>query len=301
MNNNNSSSSDSVGLVTILIRLIVVVVSLVALYYLYRTLYTDKSVKATTLLQGKRQADISPDVVPAMPAPFEGGEYTFSTWVYINSFNKNMNTRKHIFEIKGDNFSTLLVALGAFKNTLVVRTHNKDIVVGENFQGMAASSKARQTTEAFQGAGGATSTQPPNAADASTAGTLSKEDVGRMFTPMAMDDSLLTTPQTCDLPEIDMQRWVLITVVLSGRTIDVYLDGKLARSCVTSSYYKVDPTGVKPVICGRGGFDGYVSNMAVANYGMSPDEIYRTYLSGPEGGFSNVLDSVTSMFTGSSV
>jgi hypothetical protein len=92
----------------------------------------------------------------------------------------------------------------------------------------------------------------------------------------------------------------MLTVVLTGRTIDVYLDGKLSRSCMSQSFYKVDPTGVKPVLADRGGFDGYIGNTSVANYAMNPDEIYRTYLSGPEGAASmDFIGWFISLFKGS--
>jgi hypothetical protein len=92
----------------------------------------------------------------------------------------------------------------------------------------------------------------------------------------------------------------MITVVLTGRTIDVYLDGKLSRSCMSHSFYKVDPTGVKPVLTDRGGFDGYIGNTSVANYAMNPDEIYRGYLSGPEGAASmDFIGWFISLFKGS--
>jgi hypothetical protein len=114
-----------------------------------------------------------------------------------------------------------------------------------------------------------------------------------------MDDSLLTTPAICDLPEIDMQRWTMITVVLTGRTIDVYIDGKLSRSCLGASYFKVDPTGVTPVITARGGFDGHTANVSVANYAMNPDEIYRNYLTGPTGvGSMDIVGWIASLFKG---
>jgi hypothetical protein len=119
-----------------------------------------------------------------------------------------------------------------------------------------------------------------------------------MFQENAMDDSLLTEPPMCDLPEVDLQRWVMVTVVMSGRTTDVYMDGKLARSCVGPSYYKVDPTGVTPKICERGGFDGYVSGMSVANYALNPDEIYRAYLSGPEGVGTDIFGWLYATFGG---
>ena len=285
----NSRSSSGFGFITI----IYVVLGLVAIYYLYRFLYTSTTSNTVILVHGQMGANIQPATLPSIPAPFEGGEYSFNTWVYISSLNKNLNTRKHIFELQGKYFSTLLVGLGAFNNTLIVRTHTQDPSL-DGFQSGSGSGSGSGSLRKPP-----TKTTPPNAADAMSVGNLSTSTVDAMFTPLAMDDSLLTTPTVCDLPEIDLQRWTMITVVLSGRTIDVYLDGKLSRSCMASSYYRVDPTSVKPVIADRGGFDGYIGNTAVGNYAMNPDEIYRTYLSGPSGSSMNIFTWFVSLFKGS--
>ena len=348
---NSSGTPNGFGLLTI----IYVFIGLIAIYFLYRYLYINVDNKSTILVGGKRAGDSSPDKLPTIPTPYEGGDYSFSTWIYVSSFNKNRNARKHLFELQGKYFSTLLVGLGAFKNTLFVRTHTNDPSV-EGFQAAngitfpitfsdlkhRANSQMFQSIDGFQagtgaagtgaagtgaagtgaagtgaagtgaagtgaagtgaagtgaagtgaaGTGaagtGATATKsvvPPNASD--KIGNLSATMVSSMFAQLAMGDELLDTPPICDLPEIDLQRWTMITVVLSGRTIDVYLDGKLSRSCMGASFYKVDPTGVKPVLTDRGGFDGYTGQTYVANYAMNPDEIYRAYLAGPDGGGS---------------
>jgi hypothetical protein len=120
-----------------------------------------------------------------------------------------------------------------------------------------------------------------------------------------MDDTILDATPTCDLPEIDMQRWTHLGVVLSGRMIDVYLDGKLSRSCITKSYYKVDPTGVnlkmlqKPNTDGENGFDGHISNVSLSNFPLTPSEIYRIYANGPFGTSTDVFTWTSSLFTGS--
>jgi hypothetical protein len=269
-----------------IINVIFVIIGLFCIYYLYRFLYSSANTTATTLVGGQQSAAVHPAPITTAPTPFEGGEYSVNTWIYVSSYNKNMNTRKHILEIKGQYFSTLLIALGAFKNTLTVRTHSDSVV--EGFQSNAGSGSGS----------GITSTNTPNTGKN---GSLAVADVDALFAPMAMDDAILTTPPICDLPEIDLQRWTMVTVVLSGRTIDVYLDGKLSRSCTSSSYYKVDPTGVSMNILDRGGFDGYIGNTMVGAYSMNPDEIYRAYLSGPNGASMDILRWIESLFRGAKV
>ena len=307
-NQKNAQSNNTFGIFTIIFLLL----GITAIYYLYTFLYSSSESKMVLLSGPKRSADSPLEKPPTIPSPYEGGEYSVNTWVYISSFNKNRNTRKHIFELKGTYFSSLLIGLGAYNNTLVVRTHTKDPSV-ESFAdaqgitvpaGIATQLGAGQSSQGVNPRvtyvpGTSGSTVPPNAADATSAGNLSAGTVNSMFTPTAMNDSLLTTPPVCDLPEIDLQRWTMITVVLSGRTIDVYRDGKLSRSCMTPSYYKVDPTGVKALMTERGGFDGYTANTSVANYAMNPDEIYRAYLLGPDGVNMDVFSWFVSLFKGS--
>ena len=250
------------------ISIIFLLLGLVAIYYMYRFLYTSSSDKQTPLVTQQRAADSSPSNLPLIPVPYEGGEYSVNMWVYVNSFNKNRNTRKHLFELQGQYFSTLLIGLGAFNNTLMVRTHTKD-PSSEGFQDKSKKAyKVIEASEGFQNAGSGTgsgtgsgmpmviggggsgpgsgagsgagsgpgpgsvpaaappspntvshSAVPPNAG--TSIGNLSATSVNTLFTPLAMDDALLNSPPMCDLPEIDMQRWTMITVVLSGRTSDV--------------------------------------------------------------------------------
>jgi hypothetical protein len=222
---------------------------------------------------------VAPTKPPTAPTPFEGGEYSVNTWVYINSFNTNLNTPKHVLEIKGENFSTLLIALGAMNNTLIVRTHNENVVSG------------------FQSGGGSPppgrGSPPPS--EGPVQGSLAASDVDSIFSYGYTTDS---PPPICDLPQVDLQRWTMITVVLSGRTTDVYLDGKLSRSCTSPSYYRVDPTGVTMNLLDRGGFDGYIGNTSSGAYTMNPDEIYRAYLGGPNGSSMNVISWFLSLFKG---
>ena len=284
-----------------LVNVIFVILALFAIYYLYRFLYSTANSTATVLVRGQHAANLPPASIPVSPIPYEGGEYSVNTWIYVSSFNTNRNARKHIFEIKGQYFSTLLLTLGAFKNTLTVRTYNNDISQGFQSGGSGSGSKGGSK-------GGSTSGSKPTDTDSEdtwsptdtgdyTSGSLSASDVNALFKPMAMDDSI-AAPAPCDLPEIALQRWTMVTVVLSGRTTDVYIDGKLARSCIGGSYYKVDPTGVKMTIADRGGFDGYIGNTSVASYSMNPSEIYNAYLSGPQGSSMDVLTWISSIFSG---
>ena len=53
----------------------------------------------------------------------------------------------------------------------------------------------------------------------------------------------------CDLTDIDLQRWINITVSVNGRIVDVYYDGKLARSCVLPTIPVASDNGQQIVRC----------------------------------------------------
>lgn len=299
----STSGSGTLGMSALTIGF--VIVGLVAIFYMYTYVYKNAQFSGSVLVSNKISARTPPTLPSSYKLPTEGGEYTVNVWVYINSFNSNMNTPKHIFEIYGAKFSTLLIALGAFKNTLMVRTHTAD--PGQMTTSGSGSGSTQGFTDFTELTGPknetpdnsvATSTTPPNVEGFANNDSLTPSVVSGLFKPKAANDSLMITPPPCDLPEIDLQRWTLVTVVLSGRTTDVYLDGKLARSCGNPSYFKVDPAGTSIKMLQNSGFDGYVGKTSVANYGMNPDEIYKTYLSGPEGSPLDILKWIESLFVG---
>ena len=323
---------------TILITIVIVLISLTALYFLYKFVGGSSLASGVQIIKAQIPANIANTNLPNISGLYEGGDYAVSVWIYINSYNINRNTQKHVLEIGGANFSTLLIALGAFKNTLMVRTHSRDsesVVVGGPTNTQVppnsnvsseplptltqAASKPPGTVRSFYDASGVLNhfnragrrldatgkvienfqNATPGSSDATRQdGSLTARDLDALFAPLAMDDSLLNPTQICDIPVIDMQRWVNITVALSGRTIDVYMDGKLARSCLTPSYYKVDPTGVKLKITERGGFDGYINGVSMYNYPLSPADVYHIYQAGPTGTAAGVGSLIASLFTG---
>ena len=100
----------------------------------------------------------------------------------------------------------------------------------------------------------------------------------------------------CDLPEVDLQRWVNLTVSVNGKTVDVYLDGKLARSCVLPDFYKVDAGGYSASLLEYGGFGGQISTTSVYDAALNPEQVYKKYMAGPEP-ITGIVQWLTSFLT----
>ena len=242
--------------------IIVVIVLVVSLYYLYQYLYGDATISVATVVNGPQTSIRTAGkaiVYPStnLPPLYEGGEYSVSFWMYINDYKYRRDLNKHVLSLGGlstTGFDTLRIYLGAFKNTLSVRVHSK--------------STAGILTP------GAGSTPGP------TTDVLPLSSFNREFdvSPQGVESTYFPS---CDLVEVDLQRWINITVVLSGRSVDVYMDGKLARSCVLPSFFKVDPAGYQMTLLDKMGFGGFISNVNAYGYALNPEQVYRNFMVGP--------------------
>jgi hypothetical protein len=256
--------------------LFIIIIGLVSLYYIYKFLFKSAE-ESKVVLTGVKKADMDTAItIPAttLPTLVEGGEYTVSFWMYVNNWAHMANKNKHILSIGSagstpNDFHTLLVYLGQQVNSLKIRVH---------------------------------------AADSTTAnGTMPNPEVvvsGATYTTTFANASvngglLESSHPLCDLPEVDLQKWVYVSIVMNGKTVDVYLDGKLARSCILPTFYRVPISGYSMRICDNKGFGGYISSVKAASYAQAPDEIWKQYMAGPNAAGS-FLDYLKSFFDPSS-
>ena len=263
-----------------LIPILLVFLGLIALYYLYQYLFGPRGTNAYTLISKTRSATTDPSqpiVITSnnLPNIYEGGELTVSSWIYINNWSYRAGFNKSILTIGGPNFDIIRVYLGGNKPSLKVRLQTR-----ENSGTIQPSSMATTATT--------TATTVP-------VESLEKGTQNATFNILQTDSGLLDASPLCDLPEIDLQRWVNITVAINGKTVDVYLDGKLARSCVLPSFYKVDAGGYSAYLLSYGGFGGQIANTTVYDTALNPEQVYKNYMAGPEP-ITNIWDWLSSFF-----
>ena len=87
------------------------------------------------------------------------------------------------------------------------------------------------------------------------------------------------SPHRCTINNFPLQRWVNLIICLNNRTLDVYLNGKLVRTCVLPGIAKVDVS--KDVfITPLGGFSGFTSNFQFWPNATNPQEAYNIYKKG---------------------
>ncbi len=259
-----------------IVNIIYIVAAIVLVYYLVMYYFnggelkdiqvvTNKLKTNTPAADGGAQQKVVEVVKADSTTARAGAEYTISAWIYVNSYNTS-----------GDKFQSVL----AFFDDAA----------------SASGSTANKTLESalFMGLH---PTQPkmvirPGKIMGQAGGDMVTYDIsgsgdGRTFTHKGSSqlsiNSTADTHEVCDVMDIDLQRWMNITVSMNGRIMDVYLDGKLARSCILPNVQNLSTKGAQAIVlCPTNTtFTGYISGVMYSNYAVTPDVIYARYQAGP--------------------
>ncbi len=252
---------------------------IVGLYYLYDFLYgKNVSFASVDLVSDVRSAtkttpigDTGMKAVAAteLTGLLDGGQYTASFWMYVADARSSTGVPTkliHLMEISKDRMAKetekkgntlLFVGLNPLNGSLIVRQSASDTPMIKN-------AATTQTSSVYN---------LDSLITNYNAGSVYKQD------------------DRCDILQgVEYQRWLLVTVVGNGRTLDVYLDGKLARSCVYNSNFALgSPNGSATAYFGlnnESALKGFFSGGKFYNYALTPDAIWALYQAGPTGYFT---------------
>lgn len=239
---------------SVIVNIIYVIAFLVVMYYLYKFLMEGSGLEQDLLNVKLDASDIATvqsrtlsithdaDNRPTGLRINQNGEYTISMWVYISNYDYRAGRVKPVFTIADAGKPTSYLMTGFL--------YPNEAKMGIRTHTMNASTDALTNRSKY------------------TALVNSTE----IDSDMAM----------CDLKDVDMQRWVHIAVTVNGRIMDVYMDGKLARSCILPGLPDASISGAQTLVMGpNGGFGGYVCGVQFFGYAATPDRIYTTYQGGP--------------------
>lgn len=106
------------------------------------------------------------------------------------------------------------------------------------------------------------------------------------------EDNTSSLVHNCKIKDVPLQKWVCLIVSLYGRSMDVYLDGKLVKTCPLPGVAKAC-NNVPVLITPGGGFSGYTSAFQFYNTASNPQDAYNIYR---RGFGSNALNSAFNKF-----
>ena len=171
-----------------------------------------------------------------------GDDFSITFWMYIKDINWRTSNNKFILSL-GEAIGgkqSLLVYLSAYKYGLHVRTN----AVNDS----------------------STDVRP-----------LQDQDVSPTFKTQS---SIVPSKSACDINNVDLQKWVHVSIVSSAKTLDVYLEGKLARSCILPGNIHF-PQIYYLNLFAYNGFGGFISNLTTHDYSLNPEQIWTKYMAGP--------------------
>ena len=84
---------------------------------------------------------------------------------------------------------------------------------------------------------------------------------------------------TCMVANIPIQKWVNLVASVYGRTMDLYIDGKLVRTCLLPGTAFVNPNADIHVTPNHG-FDGWTSRLQYFPNAINPQEVWNIYVQG---------------------
>jgi hypothetical protein len=96
--------------------------------------------------------------------------------------------------------------------------------------------------------------------------------------------SIVTIPEAstvfnCGIPNVPLQKWCNFLMTSYGRTIDLYLDGKLVRTCVLPGVPKIE-SGASVYLTPNGGFSGWTSSFKYWGESVNPEKAWEVYKEG---------------------
>jgi hypothetical protein len=88
-----------------------------------------------------------------------------------------------------------------------------------------------------------------------------------------------TVVHTCSVSNVPIQRWVNLIVSVYGRSMDVYIDGKLVRTCLLPGVASVN-NSANVYVTPLGGFEGWTSKFQYYPNSINPQEAWNIYSRG---------------------
>ena len=103
--------------------------------------------------------------------------------------------------------------------------------------------------------------------------------------PSTKSTSTNSVIHTCMVSNIPIQKWVNLVASVYGRSMDIYIDGKLVRTCLLPGIAQIN-SNADLHVTPKGGFDGWTSKIQYYPTALNPQEVWNIYAAGYSNGLS---------------
>jgi hypothetical protein len=224
------------------------IVIIVLLYIIYSYIASDRNTLNSQITAGNVMTIIDPS--SSGINNMNSSNFTYSVWFYINDWNYRYGEPKTI--------------LGRSNAAIVQK------------ESMTTTNDITLTTEP--------STNQPDLSNLQPC----------PFVVLGAKENNLTISVTCytnastnsqgivynlEIVNIPIQKWVNLYFSIYGRTLDVYIDGKLVRTGILPGTAKISPNA-NIYLTPNGGFNGWTSKLQYWNTSSNPQMAWDTYIKG---------------------
>ena len=300
------------------VKVIFLALLLVLVYLVYKSI-EKKYRERPMLISGMKDARV------ALELPREnitesrvGNEFSYLFWIKVDDWGHNFSKPKHILHIGDKSGNSVCPGIWLYpkNNNLMVRvdTHHRLSNINKTLGGKTCQNWISQYPHKHRfdpakhpnkGLGDHNYCRDPDnyyKGKGSWCYTTDKHKRWEKCSDNAYDSPQSMNPSVnkdeigenkkCDIVDIPIQRWIHIGVTLSNRTLDVYINGELSRSCTLENVPLKN--GGDIFINQDGGFNGYISNLQYISHAVNESHIKGVYNKGANESESDVLDKYNS-------
>lgn len=94
------------------------------------------------------------------------------------------------------------------------------------------------------------------------------------------DNNLEIAHHNCEIHNIPLQKWTNIIISVNTKVIDVYLNGKLVKTCIMQKPPVLGTTQEKVFLTPGNGFTGETANFRFFSDSLNPQQAWNVYKSG---------------------
>ena len=224
--------------------ILLIIVIIVLLYIVIRYITTDVNT-LTGLTSGTSMTTIDATTLAQSASGSNSSNFAYSIWFYVNDWNYRYGEPKVIYGRMG----------------------------------------AGDTGSSEPSAGTPTGIMKMGPCPAVILGPISNNlDIALTVYPGldSMSDTTTTSNSmlhNCAIPNVPIQKWLNLLISVYGRSLDVYLDGKLVKTCVLPGIAKInDNTNV--YVTPSGGFSGWTSKFQYYPNALDPQTAWNIYQAG---------------------
>jgi hypothetical protein len=223
-------------------NVILIIIILVLLYVVIRYVFSD-----TTTLSSLSSGTVMQTITAkslATGSVANSSNFTYSIWFYVNDWNYKYGENKVLFGRMGGATDTQGISVSGISGNNPCPV----VVLGSIENNLSI------MLSCYPGTGS----------------VLSSDSV------RASDGSII---HTCSISNIPIQKWANLLISTYGRTLDVYLDGKLVKTCVLPGVAKINQNA-NVYVTPSGGFAGWTAKFQYFPNSTDPQTAWNIYQKG---------------------